>query len=131
MFMDSCSKVLILVAGASYGSDLTTVHDIFELIKLANGFTVAIILKPFRFEGQRRQNEVKDILCKLEGLTDFCIMVDVDVLLEKDLVTLDEALQIANKAVLMSLNAVSILTSGSSRKFLDSPHGSMKELGVK
>ncbi|XP_076931229.1 protein ACCUMULATION AND REPLICATION OF CHLOROPLASTS 3, chloroplastic-like [Bidens hawaiensis] len=131
MFIESCSKALILVAGASYGSDLTTVHDIFESIKLANGFTVTIILKPFRFEGQRRQNEVKDLLSKLEGLTDFCIMVDADVLLEKDLVTLDEALQIANRAVLMSLNAVSILTSGSSRKFLDSPHGSMKELGVK
>ncbi|XP_076937686.1 protein ACCUMULATION AND REPLICATION OF CHLOROPLASTS 3, chloroplastic-like isoform X2 [Bidens hawaiensis] len=58
-------------------------------------------------------------------------VVDANVLLEKDLVTLDEALQIANKAVLMSLNAVSILTSGSSRKFLDSPHGSMKEIEVK
>ncbi|KAM0019746.1 putative tubulin/FtsZ, GTPase domain-containing protein [Helianthus debilis subsp. tardiflorus] len=131
MFMESCSNAVILVAGASYGSDLTTVHDIFEAVKLANGFNVTIILKPFRFEGQRRQNEVKDLLSKLDGLTDFCIMVDADALLEKDLVTLDEALQIANNAVLMSLNAVSILTSESNRKFLDIPHGSMKELGVK
>ncbi|MFS7993649.1 putative tubulin/FtsZ, GTPase domain superfamily [Helianthus anomalus] len=131
MFMESCSNAVILVAGASYGSDLTTVHNIFEAVKLANGFNVTIILKPFRFEGQRRQNEVKDLLFKLDGLTDFCIMVDADALLEKDLVTLDEALQIANNAVLMSLNAVSILTSESNRKFLDIPHGSMKELGVK
>ncbi|KAK9059961.1 hypothetical protein SSX86_020665 [Deinandra increscens subsp. villosa] len=127
MSMESCSKA---VAGASYGSDLTTVHDILEATKLANGFIVTIILKPFRFEGQRRQNEVKDLLCKLEGLTDFCIMIDADALLEKDLVTLDEALQIANNAVLMSLNAVSILTSESDTKYLDIPHGSMKELGV-
>ncbi|KAI7733805.1 hypothetical protein M8C21_006451 [Ambrosia artemisiifolia] len=131
MSTESCSKAVILVAGASYGSDLTPVHDIFETVKLANGFIVTIILKPFRFEGQRRQNEVKDLLCKLEGLTDFCIMVDADALLEKDLVTLDEALQSANNAVLMSLNAVSILTSESNRKFLDIPHGSIKELGVK
>ncbi|MFS7914182.1 putative malate dehydrogenase, active [Helianthus anomalus] len=39
------------------------------------------------------------------------LMVDADALLEKDLVTLDEALQIANNDVLMSLNVVSILTS--------------------
>ncbi|KAJ0720764.1 putative malate dehydrogenase [Helianthus annuus] len=39
------------------------------------------------------------------------MMVDADALLEKDLVTLDEALQIANIVVLMSLNALSILTS--------------------
>ncbi|KAJ0477516.1 putative malate dehydrogenase [Helianthus annuus] len=39
------------------------------------------------------------------------VMVDADALLEKDLVTLDEALQIANNVVLMSLNAVSILAS--------------------
>ncbi|KAI3788294.1 hypothetical protein L2E82_01054 [Cichorium intybus] len=71
--MESRSKAVILVAVASYGSDLTTVHEIFEAIKLANGFGVTIILKPFRFEGQRRQNEVKDLMHKLEGLTDFCI----------------------------------------------------------
>lgn len=106
------------------------VHDIFEAIKLANGFLVTIILKPFRFEGRRRQDEVKDLLSKLEELTDFCIMIDADALLEKDLVTLDEALQIANKAVLMALNAVSILTSEYNKTYLDIPRGIMKELGV-
>ncbi|XP_023769626.1 protein ACCUMULATION AND REPLICATION OF CHLOROPLASTS 3, chloroplastic isoform X2 [Lactuca sativa] len=128
--MKSHSKAVILVSGASYGSDLTVLHDIFESIKLANGFVVTIILKPFRFEGQRRQNEVKDLMYKLEGLTDFCIMIDADALLEKDLVTLDEALQIANNAVLMALNAVSILTSECNKKFVSIPHESMKELGV-
>ncbi|XP_071716054.1 protein ACCUMULATION AND REPLICATION OF CHLOROPLASTS 3, chloroplastic-like [Rutidosis leptorrhynchoides] len=128
--MESCSKAVILVAGASYGSDLTTVHSILKAIKLANGFVVIIILKPFRFEGRRRQDEVNDLLTKLEGLTDFCIMVDADALLEKDLVTLDEALQIANNAVLMALNAVSILTSECNKVYLDIPHESMKELGV-
>nr|GEW78573.1 protein accumulation and replication of chloroplasts 3 isoform X1 [Tanacetum cinerariifolium] len=123
--MKSCSKAVILVAGASYGSDLTTVHDIFEAIKLANGFLVTIILKPFRFEGRRRQDEFSANLYTL-----FAAVIDADALLEKDLVTLDEALQIANKAVLMALNAVSILTSEYNKTFLDISHGSMKELGV-
>ncbi|GJU82981.1 hypothetical protein Tco_1285346 [Tanacetum coccineum] len=43
--------------------------------------------------------------------TVFTPVIDADVLLENDLLTLDEALQIANKAVLMALNSVSILTS--------------------
>ncbi|GJU53208.1 protein accumulation and replication of chloroplasts 3 isoform X1 [Tanacetum coccineum] len=138
---ESRSKAVILVAGASYGSDLTMVHDIFEAIKLANGFLVTIILKPFRFEGRRRQDEWKVVtklvesdFCKLcfsaNLSTIFTAVIDADVLLEKDLVTLDEALQIANKAVLMALNAVSILTSEHNKTYLDIPRGIMKELGV-
>lgn len=41
----------------------------------------------------------------------FPTVVDADVLLEKELVTLDEALKTANTAVLMAINGLSILTS--------------------
>lgn len=41
----------------------------------------------------------------------FPSVVDADVLLEKELVTLDEALKTANTAVLMAINGLSILTS--------------------
>lgn len=37
--------------------------------------------------------------------------IDTDLLLQKDLVTLDEAVRTANNAVLLAINAVSILTS--------------------
>ena len=36
-------------------------------------------------------------------------MIDTDALLEKDLVTLDEALKTSNDAVLMAINAITIL----------------------
>lgn len=45
-------------------------------------------------------------------------MVDTDALLEKDVLTLDEALKTANNAVLMALNAISILVSVSFLSFL-------------
>lgn len=37
--------------------------------------------------------------------------IDTDLLLQKDLVTLDEAVRTANNAVLLAINAISILTS--------------------
>ncbi|GMP59546.1 hypothetical protein CsSME_00022790 [Camellia sinensis var. sinensis] len=57
-------------------------------------------------------------------------VIDTDLLLEKDLVTLDEALKTANNAVLMAINAISTLISGNHKKFLDSPQNSTKELKV-
>ncbi|KAJ1436280.1 Tubulin/FtsZ, GTPase domain superfamily [Sesbania bispinosa] len=58
VFMKSCSKTIVLVASAGYGLDHTVAVDIFETVRSTNGLTVAIILKPFSFEGLRRQDEV-------------------------------------------------------------------------
>lgn len=49
---------LLQVASAGDEFDHVTAVDILSTIKSANGFTVVIILKPFSFEGQRRQDEV-------------------------------------------------------------------------
>lgn len=118
------------MASAAYGSDHMRVADILKRVKSANGLAVGIILKPFSFEGRRRKDEVKDLVEKLQEHTNFCIVIDTDLLLEKDLVTLDEALKTANNAVLMAINAISTLISGKHKKFLDSPQNSTKQLKV-
>lgn len=42
----------------------------------------------------------------------FCLaVIDTDALLKKDLVTLDEALKTADNAVLLAINAISVLIS--------------------
>lgn len=129
--LQSCPKAVILVAGAAYGSDYMAVLDILDTVKSANGIVVSIILKPFSFEGRRRHDEVKDLVDKLQELTTLCIVIDADSLLEKkDLLTLDEALKTANNAVLMAMNAISILISELQIKILDVPHDCMKELEV-
>ncbi|KAK3421386.1 hypothetical protein EUGRSUZ_G02041 [Eucalyptus grandis] len=128
--MQSSPKAIILVASAGYGSDHTIAWDILRQVKSANGFAVAVFLKPFSFEGRRRQDEVKDLVDKLKELTTFSINIDTDLLLQKDLVTLDEAVRTANNAVLLAINAISILTSDVHKKHLDLTQNSMKELNI-
>ncbi|XVE91892.1 hypothetical protein REPUB_Repub01dG0050600 [Reevesia pubescens] len=129
-FVQSCSKTIILVAGAGYGLDHIAAMDILKAIKSANGFAVAIILKPFSFEGQRRLDEVKDLVGKLQELTNFFIDIDTDSLLKNELVTLDDALKTANNAVLLAINTITVVTSEMQRKLIDAVHDNMKELGV-
>ena len=46
------------MASAGYGLDYFTAIDILKTVRSRNGFVVAICLRPFSFEGQRRQDEV-------------------------------------------------------------------------
>ncbi|XP_057425050.1 protein ACCUMULATION AND REPLICATION OF CHLOROPLASTS 3, chloroplastic isoform X3 [Lotus japonicus] len=126
-FMKSCSKTIVLVASAGYGLDHTVAVDIFETVRSKNGLTVAIVLKPFSFEGLRRQDEVKALMGKLKDNTNLLIEIDIDALLKKDLLTLDEAMKTANDAVLLAIKAISVLRSGMHRKFIDKMHDDMKE----
>ncbi|KAJ4960213.1 hypothetical protein NE237_020123 [Protea cynaroides] len=128
--MHSCPRVLVLVASAGYGLDHITAVELLKTVKSANGLAVGIILEPFNFEGQRRQEEVKDLLNKLQEHTNFCIVVDTDVLLKKEAVTLADALKSANNAVLLCINAVSVVASEVHTKLLDAPSQNTKELSV-
>ncbi|XP_024627907.1 protein ACCUMULATION AND REPLICATION OF CHLOROPLASTS 3 isoform X2 [Medicago truncatula] len=127
VFMKSCSKTIVLVASAGYGSDHTVAFDIFETVRSTNGLTIAIVLKPFSFEGLRRKDEVKALMGKLKENTNLLIEIDIDALLKKDLLTLDEAMKTANDAVLLAIKAISVLKSEMHRKFIDRLHNSMKE----
>ncbi|XP_044489194.1 protein ACCUMULATION AND REPLICATION OF CHLOROPLASTS 3 isoform X2 [Mangifera indica] len=130
LFLQSRSKAIILVASAGYGLDHIAAVEILKTVKSINGFAIAIVLKPFSFEGQRRIDEVKDLVAKLHNQTNVCIDIETDRLLEMDLVTLDEALKTANDAVLLAINAVSVLTSEMHRKLIDIPHDNARTLEV-
>uniref|UniRef100_A0A0A0KMW0 Protein ACCUMULATION AND REPLICATION OF CHLOROPLASTS 3 n=1 Tax=Cucumis sativus TaxID=3659 RepID=A0A0A0KMW0_CUCSA len=58
------------------------------------------------------------------------IDIDTDRLLEKDLVTLDDAVRSANNAVLLAINSMSIVKSEMIIKFVDEPQNDLKELGA-
>ncbi|XP_057777709.1 protein ACCUMULATION AND REPLICATION OF CHLOROPLASTS 3, chloroplastic isoform X2 [Salvia miltiorrhiza] len=122
------SKAVILVASAAYGSDHITALEVLSNVKSGNGFVVGIILMPFSFEGKRRQDEVKDLVGKLQKQTNFCIVLETDTLLENDLVTLDEALRTTNNAVLMAIYTISILLSEKHMKFLSAKDDSIREI---
>ncbi|KAL9413775.1 hypothetical protein AB3S75_042294 [Citrus x aurantiifolia] len=129
-FIQTCSKAIILLASAGYGSDDAGAIDILRTAKSLDCFAIAIIIKPFSFEGQRRLEEVKDLAAKLQDHINFYIDIDTDRLLEKDSVTLDEALKTANNAVFLAVNAISTLSSDMHRKLVDIVHSNVKELKV-
>ncbi|KAF6174615.1 hypothetical protein GIB67_006267 [Kingdonia uniflora] len=126
----SSLRAAILVASAGYGVDHISAIELLKAVKSANGLTVGIILKPFSFEGQRRQDEVIDLVSKLREHTSFCVVVDTDSLLKKEVLTLAEALKSANNAVFLAINSISILMSDVQKKILDHPHIKMQELNV-
>ncbi|XP_072059666.1 protein ACCUMULATION AND REPLICATION OF CHLOROPLASTS 3, chloroplastic isoform X4 [Arachis hypogaea] len=119
VFMKTCSKTVVLVASAGYGLDLSVAVDIFETVRSRNGLAVAIVLRPFSFEGLRRQDEVKDLMGKLKESANLIIEIDIDALLQKDLLTLDEAMKTANNAVLLAIKAIYVLKSETHRKLVD------------
>ncbi|XP_077246991.1 GTP binding protein isoform X2 [Tasmannia lanceolata] len=130
LVMQPCPQAIVLVASAGYGLDHITAVEFLSAVKSAGGLAAAIVLKPFSFEGQRRQQEVVDLVKNLRECTNFCIVVETDSLLKKEAVTLAEALRSANNAVLLAINAVSVLTSDMHAKFLDAPHDTFKEVNV-
>ncbi|KAK4784507.1 hypothetical protein SAY86_018875 [Trapa natans] len=129
-YLQSHSKATVLVASAGYGLDDSKAIDILESVRYVNGYTTAIILRPFSFEGQRRKNEVNNLVGTLLEHTHCCIDINTDVLLEKDVVTLDEALKTANNAVLLAINAISVLTSDYSEAYLAVRQRKMRKLTI-
>ncbi|KAK9670045.1 hypothetical protein RND81_13G173000 [Saponaria officinalis] len=123
-------KTVVLVASAGYGDDYVLAAEILRTVRSCNGIVIAVVLKPFSFEGQRRQDEVKMLVDKLQDCVNFCIDIDIDTLLKMDLVTLDEALKTAYRAVSTAISAISILVSDRYQKYNHSPLGSMTQVTV-
>uniref|UniRef100_A0A1J3JNL6 Protein ACCUMULATION AND REPLICATION OF CHLOROPLASTS 3 n=1 Tax=Noccaea caerulescens TaxID=107243 RepID=A0A1J3JNL6_NOCCA len=126
--IQSRPRAFILVASAGYGSDQVEAINILSAIRSEGSLAVAVLLKPFSFEGRKRLEEVNELAKKLQQHTSFCIDIDIEILLQKDLVTLDEALRNANNAVSMAINAASALISGMHGNFIDVMHKDLKEL---
>ncbi|CAH9134380.1 unnamed protein product [Cuscuta epithymum] len=125
-----CSKAIILVANAAYGGDNVLSLDILRRVRYADGLVIGIILKPFCFEGRRRQDEMNELVDELQKQANFCIVIDTDALLAKELLTLDEALKTSNKAVLMAVNAISALVSDSFTRYQNLPNNCSELLKV-
>ncbi|ERN17043.1 hypothetical protein AMTR_s00044p00037180 [Amborella trichopoda] len=122
-------RALILVANAGYGSDHHIITELISAVRSSDGLAVCIVVKPFSFEGQKRQYEIEELVKKLRNQSNFCIVVETNALLEKDAVTLTEAVRSANNAVLLAVNAVSVLVSDVHSKLLETPKAKMKEVG--
>ncbi|XP_074294286.1 protein ACCUMULATION AND REPLICATION OF CHLOROPLASTS 3, chloroplastic [Silene latifolia] len=121
-------KTVVLVASAGYGDDYIVAAEILRAIRSGNGLVIAVVLKPFSFEGQRRQDEVKMLVDKLQDCVNFRIDIDIDTLLKMDMVTLDEALKTAYRAVSTAITTLFVLVSDRHKKYNHSLLDSMTQV---
>uniref|UniRef100_A0A1D1XPV4 Protein ACCUMULATION AND REPLICATION OF CHLOROPLASTS 3 n=1 Tax=Anthurium amnicola TaxID=1678845 RepID=A0A1D1XPV4_9ARAE len=128
--LDPCPAAIILVASAGHGRDHIAAVNLLNAVKLAGRLAVAVLLRPFSFEGQRRHLEVDDLLKKLQDCSIFYTVVEADALLKTEMETLAEALKSSNNAVLLVINTISVITSGMNKKVLVAPNEQRKELKV-
>ncbi|CAA7399573.1 unnamed protein product [Spirodela intermedia] len=107
----SCPSATILVASAGHDRDHIAAITLLNAVKSAGGLAIAVLIRPFSFEGQRRQLEVDDLSKKLQDCSIFYGVVETDYLLKTEMETLDEALKSSNNAVLLTISTISALTS--------------------
>ncbi|KAL5201224.1 hypothetical protein ABZP36_035578 [Zizania latifolia] len=123
-----CPPAIILVASAGQDADHITAMELLSEVKSAGRLAASIFLKPFCFEGQRRQLEAADFICKLQMCSNFHIVIEADSLLETEVETLAEALESANNAVLSTISMISVMMSGLNQMFRSSLNAQIKEV---
>ncbi|KMZ76289.1 hypothetical protein ZOSMA_104G00420 [Zostera marina] len=128
LFLRPCPLATILVASAGYGLNDISALELLPSIKSDGGLVVAVLLMPFRFEGQRRRKEVENLVDKLQKCSHLHIVVETDALLKTEDETLAEAIRIVNNAILASINMISVLFDDVHLKFLDTVHEEVQEV---
>ncbi|CAM0953031.1 unnamed protein product [Alopecurus aequalis] len=124
-----CPPAVIIVASAGQEADQIAALDLLSATKSADNLAASIFLKPFCFEGQRRQVEASDLIIKLQACSNFHVVIEADSLLETEVETLAEALESANNAVLSTISMISIMMSGFNQMFWSSLDAQIKEVG--
>nr|CAB3454191.1 unnamed protein product [Digitaria exilis] len=116
------------VSSAGQDADHISAMELLSAVKSAGNLAASIFLKPFCFEGQRRQVEAADLIGKLQTCSNFHIVIEADSLLETEVETLAEALDSANNAVLSTISMISIMMSGYNKMFSSSLDVQIKEI---
>ncbi|KAJ1290748.1 hypothetical protein BS78_02G268600 [Paspalum vaginatum] len=128
LFLHPCPPAVILVSSAGQDTDHITAMELLSAVKSAGNLAASIFLKPFCFEGQRRQVEAADLIGRLQTCSNFHIVIEADSLLETEVETLAEALESANNAVLSTISMISIMMSGYNKMFWSSLNAQIKEV---
>ncbi|KAL6601594.1 hypothetical protein ACP70R_044814 [Stipagrostis hirtigluma subsp. patula] len=128
LFLDPCPPAVILVSSAGQDADHTIAMELLSAVKAAGKLAASIFLKPFCFEGHKRQVEAADLISKLQACSNFHIVIEADSLLETEVETLAEALESANNAVLSTISMISIMMSGYNQMFWSSLNAQITEV---
>ncbi|KAG6544559.1 hypothetical protein Mapa_013981 [Marchantia paleacea] len=109
---DKNMSTLYLVLGAGTGAGLGTAPRQLTAARSKGWLAVGIFIQPFMFEGQKRLEQANQLVENLVDCTDLVLVVEQDALLRGEAVTVSDATEMANNAVLMSISAISEIQAG-------------------
>lgn len=105
------ADMVFLVAGLGGGTGSGTVPVVAEMARQSGALTVAVVTKPFSFEGAQRANIALDALEELEGNVDTLITIPNDRILNliDSKTTLEEAFRLVDNVLLRAVQGISEL----------------------
>ncbi|MCX7719467.1 MAG: cell division protein FtsZ [Candidatus Sumerlaeaceae bacterium] len=107
------ADMVFITAGLGGGTGTGAAPVVAEIAKSLGILTVAVVTRPFRFEGPQRMKKANEGLDRLRQFVDTCIIVSNDRLLEVvgPKATLKEAFSVANNVLTMGVSSISDLIS--------------------
>lgn len=107
------ADMVFITAGLGGGTGTGAAPVVAEIAKSMGILTVAVVSRPFRFEGPQRMRKANEGLDRLREFVDTCIIVSNDRLLEVvgPKATLTEAFGVANQVLSMGVSSISDLIS--------------------
>lgn len=107
----SDADMVFITAGLGGGTGTGAAPVVAEIAKSLGILTVAVVTRPFRFEGPQRMRKANEGLERLREFVDTCIIVSNDRLLEVvgPKATLAEAFTVANNVLAMGVSSISDL----------------------
>lgn len=105
------ADMVFITAGLGGGTGTGAAPVVAEIAKNLGILTVAVVTRPFRFEGPQRMRKANEGLERLREFVDTCIIVSNDRLLEVvgPKATLAEAFNVANNVLAMGVSSISDL----------------------
>jgi cell division protein FtsZ len=107
------ADMVFITAGLGGGTGTGAAPVVAEIAKSLGILTVAVVTRPFRFEGPQRMKKANEGLDRLRQFVDTCIIVSNDRLLEVvgPKATLKDAFSVANNVLTMGVSSISDLIS--------------------
>lgn len=105
------SDMVFLAAGMGGGTGTGAIHLVAQMARQAGALTVAIVTKPFRFEGRRRTEVAEEGISRLANGVDTLIVVANDLLLglPEKTAAMDDVFRLADEILSRSVQSVADL----------------------
>ena len=102
------SDMVFLAAGMGGGTGTGTIPVVAEMAKQSGALTIAVVTKPFKFEGNHRQQTAEEGISQLIGKVDTLIIVPNDKVLEMSdqKTTVDNAFKQADEVLCHAVQAI-------------------------